>query len=77
MVRVPFVVHLKAERVLQDVVRLLVCQPRDHGRPLDDPDDPEVTGFGERTSHLVNLSGSRYPVGLPAQVKLGEWAESR
>ncbi len=75
IVRMPYIVYLKAERVLQVVARLFVRQTRHDGCPFSDVDDSEATGFWERTGDLMNLLQRRHLMRVSAEVELRERAD--
>jgi hypothetical protein len=75
VVRMPYVVHLEAERMLQVVARLLVAQPGNDGGPLADVYYPHVLCFWQRAGDLVNLVRRGHPVRGAAQAGLANRAE--
>jgi len=75
MVRVPLVVDLEPERVLQVVARLLRRQPGHDRGPFGDVDDLQAAGFRQHAGHLVQLIGSRHVVGGLAAVELAARAD--
>ena len=71
VVRVPHVVHLEAERMLQVVARLLIAQPGHDGSALADVYYLYAVCFRQRAGHLVNLVRRRYPVRAAAPALTG------
>jgi hypothetical protein len=75
VVRVPYVVDLKAKRVLQVVAGLFAGESGHNGGSLCNVYDLEGAGFGQRAGNFVNLLRDRYPVCLAAAVELLCWAD--
>jgi hypothetical protein len=75
VVRVPYVVHLEAERMLQVIARLLVAQPGHDGGPVADVYYLYALGFWQRAGNLVNLVRRGHPVRAVAQASLANRAD--
>ena len=74
VVRMPHIVHLETERVLQVIARLLVVQTGHDGSSLADIYYPYALGLRQRAGGLLNLAGRRYPVCVAAQTDLAHRA---
>jgi hypothetical protein len=75
VVRVAHVVNLEAERVLQEIARLLGLQAGHDGRPFTDVYDLEGIGLGQHAGDIVYLLGSRHPVRACAEFELTQRAD--